>query len=324
MKKLTIVVIPDQAKQVRQFTLPLFSIKLFYIIILVIMASGGFFAFDYSQLRSIRNQHHRLIAENQHLKGEAQILMNHLEEVKHSLRRVQDYTTKLTELVNFRVTSLSKKTGIGPLTDEEYQTVKKHEIQTAANPTSLVPLGINIDKLILRPVFEGLSSIGHRSNKQAIELQQLLSTLSQKKSLLSSIPSISPVDGWITSNYGHRISPFTGKKSLHKGIDIAAPVGTPIIAPADGVVIFSGAKVGFGNFIMIAHYGSGIVSCFGHNAQNMVQAGQRVSRGEQISSVGMTGQTTGPHLHYEVWVNGEAVNPRKFILDSTADIFLSN
>lgn len=324
MKKLTIVIIPDQAKQVKQFTLPLFSIKIFYLSTIILLMFCGYFILDYSQLRIIRNQHHRLISENQHLKGEAQILMNHLEEVKHSLRRVQDYTNKLSELVNFRVKSVSKKTGLGAIAEDDFIPQVNQQFPAPPNSTAMVPLGINIDKLILRPAFEGLATIGYKSNKQAIELQQLLSTLSQKKSLLAGIPSISPVDGWVTSNFGVRLSPFTGKKSFHKGVDIAAPEGTPIISPADGVVIFSGAKVGFGNFIMIAHHGSGIVSAFGHNAQNMVQAGQQVSRGEQISSVGMTGKTTGPHLHYEVWVNGQAVNPRKFILDNTNDILLSN
>jgi murein DD-endopeptidase MepM/ murein hydrolase activator NlpD len=99
------------------------------------------------------------------------------------------------------------------------------------------------------------------------------------------------------------------------GIDVAAPVGTPIVAPADGVVIFTGAKQGFGNFIMIAH-GYGVVTRYGHNHQNMVQPGQKVTRGEQIGTVGNSGRTTGPHLHYEVLVNGHNENPKKFILDA--------
>src|SRR4029078_2509934 len=101
------------------------------------------------------------------------------------------------------------------------------------------------DNLASRPVFDRLATIGQDANQHALELQHLLSNLSQQKSLLSSIPSFSPVDGWITSNYGKRISPFTGEPTLHMGLDVAAPVGTPIYAPADGVVIFTGAKQGF-------------------------------------------------------------------------------
>jgi len=285
--------------------------------------AGGFFVFDYVQLREMRRGHLDLIAENQHLKGEAHILMGNLEEVKRSLRRIQDYTKKLGELVSLKVNNVSRKTGIGPLSAEEFSIQKQPHHSSEADVKAQIPLGINIENLIFRPVIKKLAGIQRQSDHQAVELQHLLSTLSQKKSLLSSIPSVSPVNGWITSSFGMRISPFTGKKSMHKAIDIAAPVGTPIVAPADGVVIFSGAKVGFGNFIMIAHYGYGIVTRYGHNAQNMVQAGQTVKRGEQIATVGMTGRTTGPHLHYETWVNGRAVNPKKFILDINID-FLSN
>ena len=91
------------------------------------------------------------------------------------------------------------------------------------------------------------------------------------------------------------------------------------MAPADGVVIFTGAKAGFGNFIMIAH-GYGVVTRYGHNHQNLVQPGQKVGRGEQIGTVGETGRATGPHLHYEVVINGKLENPQKFILDM-ADIY---
>lgn len=94
---------------------------------------------------------------------------------------------------------------------------------------------------------------------------------------------------------------------------------TPIVAPGDGVVIFTGRKSGFGNFIMIAH-GYGIISRYGHIAQSLVSPGQKVTRGQQIATVGMTGRTTGPHLHYEILANGSAINPRKFILDD--DIYL--
>mgnify|MGYP003329273700 CR=1 FL=1 len=322
LQRFTVMIIPHGSKKTTQLSIPNVLIKFSLVSFLFFSIFGGFFVLDYLQLRKMRNSHHNLVAENQHLKGEAHILIGNLEGVKKSLRRIQDYTNKLGELISLKVNKVSQKTGIGPLSAEEFS-IQNSSSSRESTITSQIPLGINLDNLIFRPVINELTSIEHMSNNQAIELQHLLSTLSQKKSLLSSIPSISPVQGWITSNFGLRTSPFTGKKSMHKAIDIAAPVGTPIIAPADGVVIFSGAKAGFGNFAMIAHYGYGIVTRYGHNAQNMVQAGQKVTRGDQIATVGMTGRTTGPHLHYEIWVNGRAVNPRKFILDIGAD-FLNN
>ncbi|MFK7824353.1 MAG: M23 family metallopeptidase [Oligoflexales bacterium] len=318
----TIMFIPGGSSQTKHFSIPNVLIKLTTISLFFFAIVSGFLALDYLDLRKMRNNHNGLIAENQHLKGEAHILVSNLEDVKRSLRRIQDYTKKLSEIINLKVNKVSRKTGIGPLSAEEFSIQKNNpHIEGESIKKSKIPLGINIDNLIFRPVIDELADIEELSDAQAVELQQLLSTLSQKKSLLSSIPSISPVHGWITSSFGMRVSPFTGKRSMHKAIDIASPVGTPIIAPADGVVIFSGAKAGFGNFIMVAHYGYGIVTRYGHNAQNMVQAGQKIERGEQLATVGMTGRTTGPHLHYEIWVNGEAVNPRKFILDTSVNFF---
>lgn len=311
MKRLTILIIPENASQTRQVKIPHVVLRTISIFSLLAISFIGYLIFDYVELRSIRNSYRDIVAENQGLKGEARLLMSNLEEVKSALSRVQDYSTKLGDLTQLKVKRFSRKTGIGPLTPEEYKYAKQGKEE---NSSQNLPLGIDMDKLVFRSVFDRVKSIGNRANRNALELQKLLSTLSQQKSLLSSIPSASPVDGWITSGFGPRISPFTGQKTMHKGIDVAAPMGTAIYAPADGVVIFSGAKAGFGNFIMIAH-GYGVVSRFGHNAQNMVQPGQKVKRGDQIGTVGMTGRSTGPHLHYEILVNGRYEDPKKFILD---------
>jgi murein DD-endopeptidase MepM/ murein hydrolase activator NlpD len=316
MKKLTIMIIPDGIHATRQVRIPRVLLKVVALLGLAAFGFGGFFFFDYMQLRALRANFQTVASENDGLKGEARVLMTNLEEVKRSLRRVQDYTTKLGELTALKVQKVAKKTGIGPLTSEEYAAATQLQPEAPHTTTvaDYVPAGINMDNLVFRPVFDRLNSIGQDANNKAFELQHLLSTLSQQKALLSSIPTFSPVDGWITSGYGRRVSPFTGEKGTHQGIDIAAPIGTPILAPADGVVIFTGAKEGFGNFIMIAH-GYGVVTRYGHNLQNMVQPGQKVTRGEQIATVGMTGRTTGPHCHYEIVVNGKSENPQKFILD---------
>ncbi|MDD9951961.1 MAG: M23 family metallopeptidase [Zetaproteobacteria bacterium] len=320
--RIKIIVVPEHHAVTKHISLPTWMIRFGLFVGAFVFILGIWIFVDYVHLRGLKTEYRQTLAENQHLKGEARVLIQNLDKVKKSLRRVQDYTTKLGEIVNINVNRVSEKTGIGPLTEEEYSIHSRQRDEKAGRAThSFIPLGIQIKNLEFRPVLEKISLIDNQSRRQAVELQHLLSTLSQKKSLLSSIPSISPVQGWVTSGFGMRISPFTGKRTMHKAIDVAAPVGTPILAPADGVVIFSGKKVGFGNFVMIAHYGYGIVSRYGHNAQNMVQPGQKVRRGEQIATVGMTGRTTGPHLHYEVWVNGSAVDPKKFILDSQLDFF---
>ena len=320
MGRLTIVLIPEGASTTKQFSIPKYVLRVLSIGGFFFFSGAGYLFFDYFQLIKIRQSYYRLADENEGLKGEARLIMHNLEDVKRSLRRVQDYSTKLGELTQLRVRQVSKKTGIemakgpgiGPLTEAESEIAKQNVNSTAIS--NYVPLGINLDNLVFRPVFDRLNTIGREANQNALKLQQLLSRLSQQKSLLSSIPSSIPVNGWITSDIGPRVSPFTGKRGYHKGIDVAAPIGTPIFAPADGVVIFAGAKVGYGNFIMLAH-GYGVVTRYGHNAQNMVQPGQRLKRGDQIGTVGMTGRTTGPHVHYEIMVNGKHYNPRRFILN---------
>jgi murein DD-endopeptidase MepM/ murein hydrolase activator NlpD len=134
-------------------------------------------------------------------------------------------------------------------------------------------------------------------------------------SSMSSIPSIYPVEGWIASDYGHRISPLTNKSEFHSGLDIAAAIGDPIHATADGVVLVAGNDSGLGKYIIIAH-GHGIVTRYAHNTKNLVIAGQKVKQGDLIGTVGRSGKVTGAHCHYEVLVNGKFVNPKKFIIST--------
>ncbi|HEY9580261.1 MAG TPA: M23 family metallopeptidase [Rhizorhapis sp.] len=128
-----------------------------------------------------------------------------------------------------------------------------------------------------------------------------------------SIPSRKPVDHIsLTSNYGVRSDPFNGHRRAHKGIDIPGPVGTPIYATADGIVSRSGRAGGYGNLIEINH-GDGISTRYGHMSKLIVEPNQRVRRGQVIGLMGSTGRSTGSHLHYEVRIDGEAVNPVPFV-----------
>jgi murein DD-endopeptidase MepM/ murein hydrolase activator NlpD len=132
--------------------------------------------------------------------------------------------------------------------------------------------------------------------------------------LLASTPSIWPVRGYLSANFGNRIDPFTGQRDFHMGIDVSTPSGTKIVAPADGVIVSCGTKGGYGNTTIIDH-GFGLVTRYGHMDHFNVRPGQRVHRGDVIGFVGNTGRSTAPHLHYEVWVRDQAQNPISFILD---------
>lgn len=131
---------------------------------------------------------------------------------------------------------------------------------------------------------------------------------------LNSIPSLKPVEGKVTSDFGTRFSPFDGKKVFHTGVDIAAPLGASVKAPALGKVVYVGSFASLGNTVVIDH-GSGTSTRFGHLKKSKVKIGQIVNKGDEIGWVGMTGNTTGPHLHYEVWLKNTAVNPREFFFD---------
>jgi murein DD-endopeptidase MepM/ murein hydrolase activator NlpD len=156
-------------------------------------------------------------------------------------------------------------------------------------------------------------------------LDQTVSTLTEKSSrletfyhdqhqLLASTPSIWPVRGYLSASFGNRIDPFTGQRDFHPGIDVSAPIGTKVMAPADGVVVFCGQKNGYGNHMVIDH-GYGVVTRYGHLDGFNVRPGQRVRRGQVIAFVGSTGRSTAPHLHYEVWVYDQMRNPIQYILD---------
>jgi len=121
-----------------------------------------------------------------------------------------------------------------------------------------------------------------------------------------------PVNGHITSPYGEREHPRSGKQELHTGIDIAAYPGSPVMATADGVVSFSGWAGNNGNLVVIEH-GAGFSTFYAHNRKVAVSVGQKVKRGEIISYVGSTGNSTGPHVHYEVWREGHSTNPEIFL-----------
>jgi len=153
-----------------------------------------------------------------------------------------------------------------------------------------------------------------RVEAQEQGFSELVSFLEDRKSLLASTPSIMPVRGWVTSGFRRRNDPFTGNAVWHRGLDISTGMGTPVLAPADGVVTYIGRKVDFGNIVSLDH-GYGYLTRYGHNSKIIVRTGQQVRRGQVIAFVGNTGKSTGPHLHYEVLRNGVPVNPQDYIIN---------
>jgi murein DD-endopeptidase MepM/ murein hydrolase activator NlpD len=128
----------------------------------------------------------------------------------------------------------------------------------------------------------------------------------------TNVPSLWPVRGQITAGFGQRMDPFSGEDAFHSGVDISVPFGTGVMATADGIVLEAGPESGYGNEILIDH-GYGLTTKYGHLSRIFVVVGQMLKRGQVIGAVGMTGKTTGPHLHYEVHIHDTPVNPTKYL-----------
>ncbi|MCX8069064.1 MAG: M23 family metallopeptidase [Thermodesulfovibrionales bacterium] len=150
-------------------------------------------------------------------------------------------------------------------------------------------------------------------------IEGLKEYIHEQKNIYLATPKGWPIKGRITSEFGTRESPHHGKMERHQGIDISAPKGTEIYATADGIVSYSGWGKGNGNMIMIEH-GMGFRTLYAHNSKNLVNEGQRVKRGDLIALAGATGNATGSHLHYEIWLNDRPINPFKYMSEEVASV----
>lgn len=161
---------------------------------------------------------------------------------------------------------------------------------------------------------QALKGLDRAMEREEQSLQEISKVANERLARLGATPSIRPVQGWVTSGFGPRMSPFTGQMAMHDGVDIGAPMNSVVKAPAAGRVSVVGYDPKMGNLVNIDH-GYGIETQFGHLAKIMVRDGQKVKRGDLIALVGNTGLSTGPHVHYMVKVNGRPVNPQTYILE---------
>ncbi|KIQ97430.1 M23 family metallopeptidase [Lysobacter sp. A03] len=159
---------------------------------------------------------------------------------------------------------------------------------------------------------QGLSELGEQFRASGEQLSVLESLLFNRQLDMNAVPSREPIESYITSNFGHRADPFRGGRAFHKGIDFKAKVGDPVMAVADGVISFSGVRSGYGNTIEIDH-GNGYVTRYAHNSRLSLKVGGLVRAGEEVAKAGSSGRSTGAHVHFEVWQDGQAVNPKKFL-----------
>jgi murein DD-endopeptidase MepM/ murein hydrolase activator NlpD len=160
---------------------------------------------------------------------------------------------------------------------------------------------------------DSLENLNEGIDKEIDSLNKLLNSADKKIAFINSKPSILPARGSITSYFGKRLNPFTGRGSeFHSGVDIANSTGTEVNASGNGVVIFVGWQSAYGNAVIIDH-GYGYSSVYGHNSKLLVSKGERVIKGQAISLMGSTGRSTGPHVHFEIRLNGTPIDPLKLI-----------
>ena len=154
------------------------------------------------------------------------------------------------------------------------------------------------------------SQIEDRSQQLAV-LEDMMMTSNLQAEV---VPAGRPINrGWLSSYFGMRTDPFSGRRVHHSGVDFAGKMGSDVVAVAAGVVTYSGRRSGYGNLVEINH-GKGYVTRYGHNSENLVKVGDTIKKGQVVSRMGTTGRSTGPHVHFEVLYNGRAVNPKKYIL----------
>jgi murein DD-endopeptidase MepM/ murein hydrolase activator NlpD len=157
-----------------------------------------------------------------------------------------------------------------------------------------------------------LDELGAGINDRGQKLS-VLETLLMNRNLNERVmPSGRPVkDGWLSSGYGKRNDPFTGKQEFHKGLDFAGKKGSEVIVVGDGVVTWAGEQTGYGDLVEVSH-GNGYVTRYAHNKKHLVKVGDTVRKGQQIALMGSTGRSTGPHVHFEVMRDGKSVNPAEY------------
>ena len=271
---------------------------------------------DYTGLIFKVGRSQQLFAENEALRQQYQSLEGKISNLESALERVHNFTHKIKSIMSVedqhRLTQLlvqipkrelASELGAGEVSEAnaEGTVLENDELAKHEPEEQMFTLSVRIDR--------ALKSAELRE-QSVLDVWNLVS---DRQSLWSATPTIKPAQGWYTSRFGFRIDPFTGRTEYHSGIDIAATPGTPVYAPADGVISYIGYEPGYGRIVSIDH-GYGVLIRYGHNSRVYVEMGQRISRGDVIAAVGSTGRSSGPHLHYEVRVEGVPVNPQNYIL----------
>ncbi|MGH0030223.1 MAG: M23 family metallopeptidase [Myxococcota bacterium] len=323
MDKFSLIVVSDETSPVRRFELRkdlvrrgLWAAGITAVLLLALMA-------DYVRVRIDNRELDGLRAETVERRAQVAEYQTRIEAVDARLAQLQEFERKIRIIANLPGSAAAGGAEITAVSPEEGEPGGEggldeplgEEVPAGALPTRIPKPSEDADvEERVSLLKQAAEYLGEVANGQAATLEELVVALEGKHKHLASSPSIWPAKGWLTSRYGYRVSPFTGRRQFHAGIDIAGARGTEIIAPARGRVVFSGKRGPLGNSLIIDH-GYGIRTQYGHADELLVKKGEEVARGDVVAKLGSTGRSTGPHLHYVVEVDGKTRNPLDYIFD---------
>lgn len=332
-KKFTILITSNRKGRTQSMTISAAWLKAFALLILVLVVMLSASVVDYVGLLLQAGENKKLKAKSKYLERQFRVVESKVDTLERSLERVNMFSKKLRIITNVENDDLELAASIGPspkigqgmkndLKEKGFPRVPASELSFVEDSLFIKKPLLDMDKGELHSVYgKGYSTLSIRIDKtvKLTKLREesvlnLIELLSEKQSLLNSTPSILPVKGWFTSKFGYRLDPFTGKPTMHAGLDIAAAPGSPVYSPARGLVSYVGYEAGYGKIVSIDH-GNGVTTRLAHNSQIFVELGQKVQRRDVVAAVGSTGRSSGPHLHYEVRIQGIPVDPRNYILD---------
>lgn len=313
-QKLNVVLLDDDGFGTRNLTVSVTTLRLLGAFFAVFLVFSTVMTWGFLHYRSQEQQ--GTDASVSALQHERARLVSKIGALEGTIQRIEKFTEKLESSIGVETGKLNM--GVGPLTEQEdlgefLSRVHKLPKLSAGAMTRDWQRG-EFDEHFYDKLSFKLDELYEFAANLEVRVNEVYESNEDSLSYWASSPSLWPVKGWLTSGFGYRYSPWGGNVKMHKGVDIAAPIGTPVLAPSDGVVVFAGGKGGYGNAVILDH-GYGIQTLFGHNSQLFVSEGETVKRGQKISAVGSTGSSTGPHLHYEVRVDGIATDPMNYIIE---------
>ena len=302
-KRYSFLYLPDGDGHSRELRVPRWAILGAGSVVLLLALGAALYAVDLSAGAAWRPGGSPLAQENERLRDEVGRVTTRVAALQQDLDAVFAYQQMVAQAVDIAPLDAEARLagvgGRGPL--------QGGELASLADAAGLEGQAPDLGRLL------------NQARIQRQGLSALLDTLAARQQVRDQIPSIRPCDiGWLSSRFGMRRDPFTGKQAFHRGIDFSVPVGTPVRATAAGVVVSVERQRGLGRLVKIDH-DNDVQTVYAHLHEAKVQKGDRVERGQVIALSGNSGRSTAPHLHYEVRLGDRAVNPLTYILDTYAD-----